>query len=56
MTTATTIWVLILTAPGGLTANQGWYWSQEQCLEAGKIYAQSQYYQAECRTQQHREY
>ena len=52
MTTANTIWILWLIAPGGLTSFQGWYWTLELCEQARKTYTQSQYYRAECRSQE----
>jgi len=46
--TATTVWILMLTAPGGLQSFQGWYWTAEACEAARDTYTQSRYYQAEC--------
>jgi len=45
---ATTVWLLILTAPGGLTSFQGWFWSRSACEAARETYTHSEYYQAVC--------
>jgi len=50
--TASTVWILWLISPGGLSGFQGWYWTEQACLAAKETWTHSEYYRAECRAPQ----